>query len=121
MRHFCFDLSLRVPESSQLLRHFISALNSVLWLARPPTLLLCSVFCNCFFGEIGDFLCKFPRLVLNFFKLARMISKGCGKVVETDGIQDISNRQPGVKKSIDISQSYGISRIPILMKRHEEI
>ena len=49
------------------------------------------------------------------------MSKGCGKVVETDGIQDISNRQPGVKKSIDISQSYGISRIPILMKRHEEI
>jgi hypothetical protein len=45
----------------------------------------------------------FLRLSLQISKTCtKMMSKGCGKVVETDGIQDTSNRQAGVKKSIDI-------------------
>ena len=47
-----------------------------------------------------------------------MMSKGCGKVVETFGIQDTYQiRQAGVKKSKDILlYTYGNRRIRILMK-----
>ena len=40
--------------------------------------------------------------------------------MKNDGIQDTSNCQAGVKKSIDTC-TYGTRRIPILMKKHAEI